>query len=213
MKKLIRRVIEIAVAHRAIGGHGHIGSSLSALPIILDIYRDMERSDVFILSKGHAVAAWIAVLESHGYTPNPMQVHPDRSPKAGIPCTTGSLGHGLPMAAGIAYAKKVSGKQGKVHVLLGDGECLEGTTWESLNVANRFRLDNLWVHVDANGWQGSCAALDPLLPYQMEQIFNVQIYNRKKGCGLSLFASHPEWHTHFLTDDEVAQIEKELNEK
>jgi transketolase len=210
-KELIRRTIEIAVMQRSINGHGHIGSSLSALPIIKGIYAGMDlQNDVFILSKGHAVAAWIAVLEKYGFTPNPFQVHPERCLQDGITCTTGSLGHGLPMAVGIAYAKQLSGNTGKVHVLMGDGECLEGTTWESLNIARRYQLHNLTVHVDDNGWQGSCRALDLALPSLMNNIFPVKTYGRNKGLGVKLFEDHPDWHVHYLTDAEVRQIMEEL---
>lgn len=211
MKELIRRVIEIAVAHRQINSHGHIASSLSALPIIHQIYSDFDPTcDVFILSKGHACAALFAVLESRGLKPDVMKVHPDIDPANGITCTTGSLGHGLPTAVGIAYAKRFTDEPGKVHVLLGDGECLEGTTWESLNLARRYMLTNLIVHVDNNGWQGSCAHLDPKICEHMNHVFPIIDYKRTKGHGLTLFEAHPDWHVHYLTDTEVEQIMKEL---
>jgi len=211
MKELIRRVIEIARSHRDINSHGHIASSLSALPVIVDIYKQFDhKNDVFILSKGHACVAWFAVLESHGFHPNVMKVHPDIDPANGIPSTTGSLGHGLPTAVGIAYAKKFIHAPGHVHVLLGDGECLEGTTWESLNVARRYNLDNLTVHVDDNGWQGSCRCLDPSITKLMNQVFPIKTYGRQKGFGVKLFEAHPDWHVHFLTDPEFQSIMSEL---
>ncbi len=163
MKSLIRRTIGIDYTYR----HNHLPGSLSALPIIADIYESMNivghredgarvqdfrnGKDIFILSKGHAAAAWYAVLETYGYKPHLENPHPERDPENGVTATTGSLGHGLPMAVGIALAKQLKGESGIVHVLLGDGECAEGTTWESILLAGAWKLDNLKIHVDGNG--------------------------------------------------------------
>jgi transketolase len=208
LKVLRRRMVQMAKAH----SHGHLCGSLSALPIISTIYDNMEAEhDVFILSKGHAAPAWYAVLESLGYHPDVRLIHPERDPANGVTCTTGSLGHGLPIAVGVALAKQLTSAPGRVHVLLGDGECLEGTTWESLTLARRYHLQGrLMVHIDDNGWQGSCAHLDPGIHFKLEHIFPVHAYGIPKGYGVSLFEKHPEWHVHYLNDAEYEEALAEL---
>ena len=192
--------------------HGHLPGCLSALPTIADIYAKMDLShDVFILSKGHACAAWYAVLEKYGYHPDVSKVHPDIDPANGIPCTTGSLGHGLPIAVGMALAKRIKDEIGTVYVLLGDGECLEGTTWESLLLADQLELSNLQVIVDYNGWQGSGEVVcNRAVSMAVCLLNSARLKFNRKGIGLMLFEAHRDWHVHHLTDAEYNQIMEEL---
>lgn len=208
-KHLVRRMVEIDFNHK----HGHLSGCLSALPIILSIYKTMDLSkDTFILSKGHASAAWYVVLEQYGYHPDVSKVHPDIDIQNGISCHSGSLGHGLPIAVGMALAHKIKGTSGNIHVLLGDGECLEGTNWESLNIANRYRLHGrLFVYVDDNGWQGSEQCLDHYIPQLMNYIYPVFTFGIPKGQGVDLYQQHPEWHVHAMTKCEYDSIMKELS--
>lgn len=117
--------------------------------------------DHIILSKGHAALALYVVLEKHGYIPTAtleqygtpgsrLLGHPERATEYGIEATTGSLGHGFPMAVGLAHANPDQ----HVTVILGDGEVQEGTTWESALLASALKLKNLTVIIDRNGWQG-----------------------------------------------------------
>lgn len=145
--KLKKRVIEISYKK----GLSHISSCLTAIDIIDHIYR--QSSDTFILSSGHAALALYVVLEDrydldaeklfdkHG-------VHPNRDIKNHIVASTGSLGHGVGIAVGHALADRSK----EVHVLLSDGECSEGSVWESLRVAWEQSLTNLYVYVNINGW-------------------------------------------------------------
>ena len=126
----------------------------------------MKEEDVFILSKGHACWPLYVLLMEKGLFPR-LEGHPHRDPANGISWTTGSLGHGFPAAIGMALARKVQGKDGKVFVLLGDGECQEGTTWESILIASKLELNNLLVIVDSNGIQGSCREL-----YSVSSVLN-----------------------------------------
>lgn len=190
--------------------HRHLPGSLSALPIIAGIYETMSPDDVFILSKGHSCAALYAVLEATGKHPNAALVHPERDPENGVTITAGSLGHGLPIAVGIAYAKRVKDEAGMVHVLMGDGECHEGTTWEALLFAKRLMLHyHLEVHVDLNGWQGSEALLMDCSDY-MRAIFPVNTYRTRKGAGVRRFEEHPEKSVHLVTGQDYAEIMEEL---
>jgi hypothetical protein len=170
----------------------------------MDLYQD-----VFILSKGHACAALYAVLETKGHHPAVTKVHPERDPLNGVTITSGSLGHGLPIAVGMAQALKLAKQPGTVYVLMGDGECLEGTTWESLHLAARLNLDNLSVHVDWNDYQSS----DPLLVNcfaAMSSIFSVTFHKTKKGQGVKMFEDKPYETTHTITAQEFEQIKAEL---
>jgi len=145
MNSLRKRVFEICYKTN----NPHLASSLSCLDIIENIYKSMKKEDVFVLSKGHGCPAWYAVLEKYGYKPK-LKIHPDIDKKNGIICTTGSLGHGLPIALGIALSKKVLNQKGKVYVLLGDTECQEGTTWESILLKMNLKLHNLNIIIDNN---------------------------------------------------------------
>lgn len=139
---------------------GHIPSALSILDIIWCLYdKVMTQDDQFILSKGHGVMALYAVLEAKGLLDwsHKLMGHPKRG--GAILASTGSLGHGLPMAVGLALAKKIKGEAGRVFCLIGDGECNEGTTWESAMLAAHHKLDNLMVIIDQN--HSSDRALNP----------------------------------------------------
>ncbi|MCA9512476.1 MAG: transketolase [Myxococcota bacterium] len=150
--------------HRA--GVGHIGGNLSALDALLVLHhRAMRDDDVFVLAKGHAAGALYVALWSIGELGDEdldafhgdgsiLSGHPAPNALAGVPVATGSLGHGLPVAAGIALARKLERAPGRVFCLCSDGEWQEGSNWEALVFAHRHALDALVVLVDANGLQG-----------------------------------------------------------
>ena len=147
MVDLKKRLIEIAYKHKL----GHLGSYLSALAIIDDIYQKMDKDDIFILSSGHAALALYVCLEK--YKGQDAEVlfnkhggHPHRDEKRGIYCSTGSLGLGLTIALGRAVANK----NRKVWVLISDGECAEGSVWEALKTIVEQDITNIEVHVNAN---------------------------------------------------------------
>lgn len=141
---------------------GHIPSALSILDIVWVLYdKVMTPDDQFILSKGHGCMALYAVLEEKGlldWSSTKLWGHPKRG--GAILASTGSLGHGLPMAVGLAMAKKIKGEKGHVFCLVGDGECNEGTTWESALIAAHHKLNNLHIIVDQN--HSSDRALDTM---------------------------------------------------
>jgi len=134
-------------------GMGHIGGSFSIIEIIIALYEKiLKKEDIFIFSKGHSWIPLYLILKEKGLNPL-LSGHPERDQKNGIICTTGSLGHGLPQAIGIALGKKISNEQGRVFVLMSDGECQEGTTWESFMLAAQLKLKNLTIIIDRNGLQ------------------------------------------------------------
>ncbi len=150
---------------------GHPGGSLSAVDMIVALYfahmnhdpknpNDPDR-DRFILSKGHAVPALYAVLAESGYFSVDelknlreincmLQGHPVRSYVPGIEASTGSLGHGLSFANGVALAGKLDENEYNVYVMMGDGETDEGQVWEAAAAASHYRLDNLVAFIDRN---------------------------------------------------------------
>jgi transketolase len=142
----------------------HLGSDLSCLDIMVALYfKVMGKDDHFLLSKGHAAIGLYAVLhrkkimgdelyDSIGKDGSRLGEHPTVGIN-GIEIATGSLGHGLPIASGMALANKNDGKKGRIYVLLSDGECEEGSTLEAMNFAGRVGLSNLTAIVDYNGWQ------------------------------------------------------------
>lgn len=163
----------------------HMASSLSCIDILTILFfKILKKNDHFILSKGHGVTALYVILAQKGLIPkkhienygkegNPLPEHPDSITTKGIEFSTGSLGHGLPVAVGLAYALKKQHKKGRVFILLSDGECEEGTTWESLITAYRLKLDNLIIMIDHNNSQAYEKSTNILslekLQYMLEQ--------------------------------------------
>jgi transketolase len=155
------------------GGRGHIGTSLSLVEMLRVLFDSVLRYDArnpkwpgrdrFILSKGHGCITLYVLLQEKGFFPEAeldkfcrfdgiLGGHPD--PKVpGIEVSTGSLGHGLPIAVGMAVAAKSRGDKHRVIAVLGDGECDEGSVWEAAMSAAKHRLDNLTVIVDYNKHQ------------------------------------------------------------
>ena len=153
------------------GNSSHIGSCLSIVDILSVLYFNFLKTfpkdptnkdrDWFILSKGHAGAAIYATLSGMGYFKKSflkqhyqngsiMSGHVSHKSIPGVEFSTGSLGHGLPVACGVAHGFKIDKKDNKVVCLLSDGECDEGSNWESILYAGHFCLDNLTVIVDYN---------------------------------------------------------------
>lgn len=157
-----RRILEISRQVPA----AHVAPAFSCVEIVDALYHDvMREQDVFIMSKGHGCLAQYVVLEDIGVLSHDdldeycrgedtLGTHPDYDLVRGIHASTGSLGHGLGIAAGQALAEKLRGSDVRVYVLLSDGECQEGSTWETVMVAANLRLDNLVAVVDYNDWGG-----------------------------------------------------------
>lgn len=146
---LIKRIIDISYKHKL----SHIGSCLSTVDILDSIYALRKIDEPVILSNGHAGVALYAVLEKYG-SKNAEKlyikhgVHPNRALSDGIYASTGSLGQGLPIAVGMAIADKNK----DVYCITSDGECAEGSVWESIRIASEQRLNNLKVVVNINGY-------------------------------------------------------------
>lgn len=149
------------------------GGAMSAADILAVLYFDtmnIEAPDApdrdrFVMSKGHCVSALYSTLAQKGFIDRAcldeycadgklLMGHPTRGTVPGIEASSGSLGHGLPMAVGMAWAAQKDELPWRTFVLMGDGECQEGSVWEGAAVAARLGLDSLTVVVDANNLQG-----------------------------------------------------------
>jgi transketolase len=251
-----KRIVDMVVE----GKMGHIPSSFSIVDIISTLYKyhlkfdpanpQWEERDCFILSKGHGCLALYVVLRQMGFlteddlknfcTPGGiLGEHPDFSRVPGVEASTGSLGHGLPFAVGIALGYKIQQRPNKVYALVGDGECHEGTIWEAANVANNLQLGNLCVIID---WNGSAAQLMPKdkLPEKWEAfgwktqvvdghsesdlkeaLSNIEsnshgtphvlIAKTIKGKGVPLLEGHGPWHHKIPNEEEYKIIMEALS--
>jgi transketolase len=243
---------------------GHIGGAYSCIDILTALYYGeilrFDRScpswplrDRFILSKGHSGTALFAVLADLGFfdaaeltqyccNGGKLGGHPDRN-IPGIEADTGSLGHGLGIGAGMALAAKMDKADWRVFVLVGDGECNEGSVWEALVFASRHQLSNLILIIDRNhqcvlDFTEECAPLDPLADrlaafnweveeidgHSFKELLSVLkrerstrplaiIANTIKGKGVSFMEKVLKWHHSVPNAEEAAIARAELLEK
>ena len=167
-KSLKKRILEISKAHNL----SHLSSCLTAVDIIKEIYDLKKEDEPFVLSSGHAGLALYVVLEATGQkTAEAIYahhgVHPDRCGDCHLDCSSGSLGHGLGIAVGMA----LSNPNRNVYCLVSDGEMAEGSIFEALRIAQEAALQNLKIYVNVNGW-GAYGRINPakitslLRPYE-----------------------------------------------
>ena len=165
-------------------GEAHLGGSFSMIETLISLYEIiLKKNDKFILSKSHSSFPLCLLLKEKGFNPE-LTTHLEIDPKNGIHCTTGSLGHGLPIATGMAFARKIKKIKGKIYVMLSDGECQEGTTWESLLIASKHKLDNLILLIDYNKIQALSRIEDALPLHDLAKkfkSFNWNCINIKNG--------------------------------
>ncbi|MDC7124851.1 MAG: transketolase [Spirochaetales bacterium] len=241
------------------GGGGHIGGDLSEVDILTSLFKYMKHDpenpewadrDYFILSKGHSAEAYYILLSEYGYLTEEnlgnfgnfgalLGGHPSKK-IPGVEANTGSLGHGLGLATGIALALKKNNKKNRVFVLTGDGELGEGSNWEALMSASKYKLDNLTWIVDRNFLQisGTTEEVMPLENlknkaeafgfkaldingHDFDQIFTALdtrvenypiciIANTIKGKGLACAENKAEWHHKTPTPEQLAELKKDM---
>jgi len=252
-----RSIVEMFTAANS----SHMGCSLSLIDILTILYHcflDVEKiktfhhdRDIFILSKGHAAGGLYTALAHAGIIPldllknfykdgGPLSGHPMRHALPGIEASTGSLGHGLPLGVGIALAARHGNSSRHVYVLVGDGECQEGSVWEAITMASRYNLNNLTVIVDYNNLQGLDRS-DDIMPGTLAEKFaafhchvheidghnfhdivtalnqrsatihpQVIVARTTKGKGISFIEDKLEWHYRSFKPDLYAQALQEL---
>jgi len=245
------------------GNHGiHLGGSLSAVEILAVLYGTVMKINVteptdinrdrFIMSKGHGAAALYAALAETGLIQKEELVkfesgdsylagHPVRNPEHGIEFTTGSLGMGLSIGAGVAIGAKMKHLDFMTYVLVGDGECDEGAVWEAAMACVKFNLDNLCLIVDKNGFQLGGKTDDIMKTDSLQKRFSsfgwetseidghdinalINAFSRKttgkpyaviadtiKGKGIKFAEGNNEWHHKQLSRNQYEEAMKEMN--
>jgi len=251
----------LAMALAAGSSGAHLGGGLSMIEIMAVLYRGVmrcdrdnptcEERDRFILSKGHGVLAYYAALHQVGFFTNDelstfkadntsLYGHPSMNLAKGIEFSSGSLGLGLSLGIGSALALRRKGNsKSRIFVLLGDGECNEGSVWEAAAAAAHFRLNNLVAIVDKNGlqydghtcdvlsmesltakWQSFGWATLKVDGHDVGQLLDalathceqpvVVIANTVKGKGVSFMENNPAWHHARLSQSQYDQAINEL---
>jgi transketolase len=262
-EELARKIRIHAVKMVNKGGSSHIGSVLSIADILAVLYGRVinyrpndpkwDGRDRFILSKGHAGVGVYAVLaecgffnikelDKHYQNGSIFSGHVSHKGVPGVELSTGSLGHGLPVAAGMALALKIDKKPHRVFVVMSDGELDEGSNWEAFMFASHHCLNNLVAIIDRNKLQSmksteETLALEPLLSkldafgwdaietdgHNHEELLNaiqgetdkprVIIANTTKGKGVSYMENKVEWHYRTPTGEFFEQAMKDLGEE
>ena len=253
ISRQIRQTI-LRVSHHS--GHGHIPTCFSIVESLVAVFSEMKHDpqnpkwdyrDIFILSKGHASLALYCALAQFGYFPvddvyafgayrSKFGCHPDRLKVPGVEASTGSLGHGIGLAVGMALAMKIKHSTRRVLTLIGDGESNEGTVWESLMVASDLGLNQLTVLFDFNRSQSrSLQITNPIEKFHafgcdavtvdghdVQAIINaiqrpssqpkVIVMNTKKGNGCPTLENNIfEWHRKSPNEEQLQQLLNELN--
>ena len=197
------RAVMVEMAYSC-GSSVHFGGSLSMVEILVTLYGSVlkynvnntrwEDRDRFILSKGHGVLGFYAVLyvfgligkkeiESFQQNESEFIAHPIMDLDFGIESSNGSLGHGLSLGVGMALAAKLKGKDHKIYVMLGDGECNEGSVWEAVMSASHHKLDNLVAIVDRNSMQNDGESKDIMNFLSLETVWRGFGWNVKNIDG------------------------------
>ena len=238
-------------------GHGHIPTCFSIVEMLISIYENMnhnadnpewENRDIFLLSKGHASLAHYTILANYGYFDKDELLtygaynsrfgcHADRIKVPGVEASTGSLGHGIGLAVGIALGIKMKKQERSVYVLIGDGESNEGSVWESIMVARDQSLAHLTILYDNNGSQKRCLMIDnpterfdafgaavfSVNGHNIDEITNalnesvkkpkVIVCNTVKGFGSKTLSEEMfAWHRRSPNDEEYQMLIKEVED-
>lgn len=213
-KHLRRKILKMAYD----GQTAHVGCALSIIDIVAEIYENYVQNGkgLFVLSKGHGVMAVFVCLHELGlltdqdldnYGKDGSLLHGlAESHISGIHATAGSLGHGLPIAVGMAYGMKLNKDLRKIFCLVGDGELQAGSNWEALQFAGHHQLDNLEVIVDDNGFQAMGQTESILTGSVHPLTFKKTI----KGHGISFMEDNNDFHYKRLTKDEYEKAMEEL---
>lgn len=239
-----------------LSGHGHVPTCFSVVEIIFAIYSTIkhdpknpkwEERDMFILSKAHAALGHYCVLAKFGYFDikkvetfgsfmSDFGCHADRFKIPGIEVSTGSLGHGIGVAVGMAFALKLKKSDSRVFVLIGDGEANEGSVWEAILVAANLKLDNLTIIYDDN--RSHARGLQIYNPAEKLKAFGCSVVEldghdvdtlkneigKKDGCLKAIVArtkkgsgcrtleeNHYEWHRRSPSELEFEKLMGELD--
>lgn len=253
INEIKRNILKVA----NLAGEGHLGSSFSILDILFVLYsgkanispsnQNSSDRDFIILSKGHASLGHAAILENKGFITKEefrsycshesiLGGHLSKCSVPGVEVSTGTLGHGVAVGAGIALSSKIRSIKNKVFIIVGDGEINEGTFWETLLLSSHHCLDNLVFIIDFNRSNDRALKLDPLEAKlksfgcdvevvdghsheDLKRSLNTSpskkpkalIANTIKGKGIPEMENNPAWHHKTPTDDDLVRMLEELN--
>ena len=261
-KKIRKKCIEIANAKNP--NATHLGGALSSIDILVMLYYDIMKFDVnkpewenrdrFFLSKGHSILGYYSILSDLGYFSDEVLYsygqnltklpgHPVRNKSLGIEFTNGSLGMGLAVAIGHSIAAKRRNLKYHTYVLMGDGECNEGSVWEAAMAAPHFELNNLTAIIDNNGLQqtgtnNEISKIENFVKrfesfgweavevngHNHEDLYKALVFNESskprivvaktiKGKGFSFTEGNNAWHHGVMTKDLYNLALQELNFK
>ena len=256
-QEIRKRILELSFKAGSSGAH--LGGALSCVEILTSIYNKIdigersEKRDRVILSKGHGALALYCVLEAKGIigkkTTDTFETngtylfaHATRNVTNGIEFSGGSLGLGISFATGVAIACKSNHIDNRIYVIVGDGECDEGIFWESLSAINKYKLDNITIIIDKNGFQADgptedvlnmSPMIDKLRAFGMEAVevnghsepdlaaaFDLS-HNGKalaivaktvKGKGVSFMENNASWHHGVVNQKKYNLAIEELNQ-
>ncbi len=244
MKSRINEFKRSIVEASYLSSEGHVPSAFSILDILIVLYDKVlhinpkklndQNRDRFVLSKGHGSLGLYVVLADKKFFPKKQlklfaQVegilggHPDSQKVPGVEVSTGSLGHGFPMAVGMALGLKIAKNTARVFSIIGDGESNEGSIWEATLLASHHKLDNLVCIIDHNHSTDRALSMGNMVKkfeaFDWKAV-SIPGHNHKetlaiiaetiKGFGSSAMAGNPAWHHRSPTKEEFEQILKEL---
>ena len=202
MNQLLRRIVDITYQEKL----SHLSSTLSAAPILQEIYAERQDDEVVILSNGHAGLALYCVLEQK-YGVDPVEllhkhgIHPGKDLDNHLYCSAGSLGSGLPIAVGHALATP----EKRVFCMISDGECAEGSIWESLAFIEKQKITNLEVYANINGL-GAYDPIDTASLVRRLQAFMPGIHIRLSEPYEWSFAKNLLTHYYVLKEEDYKEI-------
>lgn len=259
--KIRSKILDISLEAGA--SSSHFGGSLSTVDLLSVLYKKIlnfdcknplwEKRDRFILSKGHACLGFYAILNDLGFITNEelslfekndsfLLGHPVLNKDKGIEFSNGSLGMGLSLGVGVAISLKKKNSKSNVYVLIGDGECNEGSIWEAAMSASHFNLYNLTAILDNNNLQQTGSNNEIMSTKSLNlkwssfgwEVINIDGHNVKeiyeaykaetkkpklilaktiKGKGFSFSENNNDWHHKILTKKQYEEAKKEINDK
>jgi len=205
-KDLKKRILDLAYKYKL----SHLGSYFSNIDLIDDIYSKMNKNDIFILSSGHAALALYCSLEKHfGINAEELFLkhggHPHLDEENKIYCSTGSLGLGITIGIGRAIADK----ERRVFVLISDGECAEGSVWESLKTIKEENISNIEIHVNINGY-AAYKEVDKKYLEQRLKVFLPSINIHQTSVEHFSFLKGLNAHYHVMKENDYEKALEEL---
>ena len=206
MYELEKQIIEISYRNKL----SHIGSCLTALPIILDIYEQKKHDDIFVLSSGHAHLAHAVVMEKYGIISDAEKniqehgIHCERA--GGCDASTGSLGHGIGIGLGMALSGRT------VHCLTTDGEWTEGSVKEAITVSYQEEVlgRNFFVHMNWNGWSAYQSTEHEGFFYFISNFRGIKLHNTKMNSFFPAYLQGQSAHYTVLNEEQYKEIMKIL---